>query len=132
MLFAQMCGPLASRTSDSVPWDTPAPAPCPYESEGDPSLPLAASQVAVEELPIRLRGLDAVLLLAEAVPFVGEHEVLHRHLVGTHRLDHLVTLDLQDPRVVRPLDDQQRLADVLRMEQGRDAPEPLAVCLGVA
>ena len=50
--------------------------------------------------------------------FVSEHDVLDRHAVLLHRRDDLVGLGLDDARVVRALEHDQRLADLVRVEGG--------------
>src|SRR5262245_27481570 len=68
----------------------PAPLPSQRFRGRDAPAPLAPRQVTVQEPPVSLRGLDAVLLPPEAVPLVREHEVLDGHLVVAHRLHQFV------------------------------------------
>mmetsp|Transcript_61330 Transcript_61330/g.144966 ORF Transcript_61330/g.144966 Transcript_61330/m.144966 type:complete len:401 (+) Transcript_61330:1400-2602(+) len=89
-------------------------------------------QILVEELDHAAVGLDLVLLLREAVALIVEHQVIHRHAVLLDRGDDVIALGLDDARVVGALDDHQRLADLLGMEERRRGDQELAVLHRVA
>ena len=86
----------------------------------------------IEEVQDRGVAAVLVLLLAEAVALVVEDDVLDRDAVRLHRLDDLVRLDLEDARVVRALEHQERLPDLRGVEQRRDPVQVLAVDRRVA
>ena len=67
----------------------------------------------------------AVLRPREAVPFVVEEHVRYRDILGIHRLDDLIRLQLLHARIVGALGDQQRTLDLVHERQRR----PFAVSL---
>src|ERR1700693_769767 len=91
-----------------------------------------AFQVFVEEVEDRLPALDLVFLLGEAVPFVGEDDVLDRHAVLPGGGDDVVGLRLYDPRVVGPLQDHERLLYLIGVDERRDGEQHFAVFHRVA
>src|SRR2546422_4461598 len=52
-------------------------------------------------------------LFDEPVTLVGKHHVLRHAAAVAHRLHDLVGLDLQHPGIVRPLEHEQRLPDLV-------------------
>ncbi len=66
------------------------------------------------------------------MPLVGVDHVGHRLAVGPHGLHDLVRLGDVDPRIVRPLTDDQRRPDLVRVKQRRDLPVQLFVPLGIS
>src|SRR5262245_7236720 len=89
-------------------------------------------QMLIQKLAITLGGLDAVFLAAEAVPFIGEHNIFDGDVVVADGLNEFIAFDLQHAWVVRSLNYQQRLANSLGVEQGRNPPQSLTVARGIA
>ena len=64
---------------------------------------------------------------------VGKHHVLRHAAAPPHRLHDLVGLDLQHTGIVRSLEHEQGPADLVRVEQRRDAVQPHRVrAVGIA
>src|SRR6185503_5860433 len=92
----------------------------------------SALQVPVEKAQDRAVPFDLVLLLGEPVALVGKHDVLDGHAVLLDGSDDVVGLGLDDPGVVRALQDEERALDPVGVEHGRDLAQHLPVFFGVA
>src|ERR1044072_2014093 len=74
-------------------------------------------QVTIQEVEYRLIRTNLISLLREPVPFVIEQHVLDNTVALLDVLDDLVRLGLDHARVVRTLQHDQWLHDLVSMEQ---------------
>jgi hypothetical protein len=82
-----------------------------------------AFDMLIQEFEDGLVSLDFVLFLYKTMSLIIEYDVFHRDIVFFDRFYDFIGLDLEDPRVVGPLEDHQRLDDFFGMKEGRDAPQ---------
>src|ERR1017187_3108914 len=89
----------------------------------------AAAQIERQELLGGREEAQVVLRTNEPVPLVGEDDVLDGLVVLPHGLNDLVALGLLDARIVRPLPDEQRRLDAIRLEQRRSRAQKFLLLL---
>src|SRR5215213_2032914 len=89
-------------------------------------------EVLVEEVEDGFVGPDFVGLLGEAVPLVVEDDVLDDAALLPDGLDYLVRLGLDAARVVGALNDDERLRDLVGVEERRGLAQELQLRRGVA
>src|SRR5437879_9117396 len=79
----------------------------------------AASKLLGQEYLRRVVECHTILRTREAMAFVGKDVIFHRLAVLPHGSHDLIALGFIDARIVRPLPDQQRHFDLVRLEQRR-------------
>ena len=80
-----------------------------------------SSQVCGEKFFRFRKEMQPVCWTYQPVAFVSIDNVFHRFLRLPHGFDHLIAFGLHDPRVIRPLPDQQRRLDALDEKPGERA-----------
>src|SRR5438552_17795886 len=97
----------------------------------DGGLAPALIQMRFEPLARQPVGADLIRIAREAVAFVVEDDVLDVAAELAKPLDHLVGLGLDDARVLRALDDEQRRAHLVDVRDRRALEQELLLRLSV-
>src|SRR5258708_6076689 len=111
-LSAGRAGPTETRIGDSRP-----------SFVGGRRLPARALEVPIQEREDGPIALDLVLLLCKTVPFVGEDDIFDGDPVLLDCGHDVVRFRLDHAGVIRALQNDQRLLDLVRMEEGRDVEQ---------
>ena len=74
-------------------------------------------QIAIEKIEYRFIRTNLIRLLREPVPFVIEQHILDNTVALLDVLDDLIRLGLDNARIVRTLQNDQRLHDLVSVKQ---------------
>ena len=89
-------------------------------------------EVAIEKIEDRFVGTNLIRLLREPVPLVIEQHILDNTIALLDVLDDLIRLGLDNARVVRTLQHDQRLHNLVGMKQRRDCLQILQISTWIA
>src|SRR5205085_9543747 len=84
---------------------------CRVRTRGYPDAALPSAEMLREEFFHRFVEVKAVLLVLEAMPLVLLHHILDRDAALVQSGAHLIGFVYLDPRIVRPLRDEERRPD---------------------
>ena len=93
---------------------------------------VAILEVAIEEVENRFVCADLVGLLRESVALVVKQHVFNNAAALLDILNNLIRLRLDHARIVRTLQHDQRLHDVVGMKQRRNCPQVLLLRTRIA
>src|SRR3546814_690598 len=86
-----------------------------------------APHMLVEKIEDRAIGGDLVRLLAEPMPLVGKDDIVDRNAIRLDLRDDVLRFDRQHARIVRALQDKQRLLDPLGVKDRRNLAQIVGI-----